>query len=276
MARSFGKSLLCAALAALALVVPSTRASAGEPALRVASDVSYAPLEFYRPHTKQIVGFDYDLAQAIGKHMARRVSFVNHDFATLLPRLKAGDYDLAMSALSDTLARERDVDFVDYLLSGTGMLTKAGNPAHLWDIASLCGHTVDVQKGTAQEAAVRDQQAKCKSAGLGDITVLAYDTDDAAFAALTSGKSVAHLSDYPVIAYLARTTPGYTMIGREFRIVPYGIAVAKHDTRLRDAVHSALLAVVADGTYDTLIAKWNLQQGAIRSAAIDAGPVYAR
>ncbi len=33
--------------------------------LRVGSDISYAPLEFYAGHSKQVQGFDYDLAQAL-------------------------------------------------------------------------------------------------------------------------------------------------------------------------------------------------------------------
>lgn len=252
-------------------------ASAESRVLVVGSDISYVPFEFYRPGTKTVVGFDYDLAQAIGKRMGARVEFRNGDFATLIPQLRAGKADLVMSSLSDTREREKQVDFIDYFLSGSGILTKAGNPAHLWDLASLCGHTVSVERGTSQEAAVRKQRARCKELGLGDITLIDPPTDEAAFAAFRAGRSDAHISDYSVVAYTARTRGGgLAVVGRQFGIVPFGIAVAKSNAALRGQVQRALLAVVHDGTYDGLLKKWGLEQGALRSAPIDAGTTFQR
>ncbi|MBV8581267.1 MAG: ABC transporter substrate-binding protein [Candidatus Eremiobacteraeota bacterium] len=263
---------------ALVAAAPAGAAPTGA-VLRVASDVSYAPLEFYQPGTKHIVGFDYDLAQALGKRMGRRVEFRNHDFTTILPRLKAGDYDLVMSALNDTRERERDADFIDYFLAGTGILAPVRTSAPIWNAGDLCGRIVDVEAGTAQEAALRKQQERCRDAGLGPITILALKTDEDALAQLRAGKSVAHLSDYPVVAYLARTLDGghtYHVAGQQFGIAPYGIAVAKSNHALRDAVRTALLDIIRDGTYDTLLEKWGLRQGAFRTAPLNAGPTFQR
>jgi polar amino acid transport system substrate-binding protein len=259
------------------LILAGTPLSAAAGVLRFASDVSYAPLEFYKPNSKTIVGFDYDLAVALGKRMGQPVEFRNHDFASLIPELRAGKFDLVLSSMGDTRERERDVDFVDYFLSGSGILTKAGNPAHLWDLASLCGHTIDVEKGTSQEAAILRQQAACKAVGLGEITIEAASTDEAALKTFLAGKSQAHISDYPVVSYLARTLSGgreYAVIGRQFGIVPYGIAVAKHNVALRDRVQHALEDLIRDGTYDALLKRWGLEQGALRSAPINAGTKY--
>ena len=275
------KSLYSAlsALAFAAAFVAAPPASAGERVLRIASDVSYAPLEFYKPGTTTIVGFDYDLAQAIGNRLGVRVEFRNHDFGSIISRLKAGDYDLVISAMNDTRDRERDVDFVDYFLAGTGILAARGQSGHIYGVGDLCGRTVDVQSGTAQEVAIRKQQADCKAAGLGDVTILTAKTDDDALKQLIAGKSAAHVSDYPVVAYLGRTLDGgraYRPVGRQFGIVPYGIAVAKTNHALRDRVQAALLDVVRDGTYDAILHKWSLEQGAMRSAPINAGPIYQR
>lgn len=270
------RTLLGFALAALLAAVAPLPAAAGG-VLRVASDVSYAPLEFYKPNTTTIVGFDYDLAEALGKRMGRPVEFRNHDFASLIPALRAGKFDLVLSSMGDTRERERDVDFVDYFLSGSGILTKAGNPAHLWDLASLCGHAVDVEKGTSQEAAIRRQQASCTAVGLGAIAIEAAATDEVALKTFLAGKSQAHISDYPVVSYLARTLAGgreYAVIGRQFGIVPYGIAVAKQNVALRDQVQHALEGLIRDGTYDALLKRWGLEQGALRSAPVNAGTKF--
>jgi polar amino acid transport system substrate-binding protein len=266
-------SVLCAVLALL-LAAPAVAAS---PALRVGSDISYAPLEFYAPGSKRVEGFDYDLAQALGSKLGERVNFENHDFNDLLHSLDAGKFDLVISAMNDTRERTKQADFIDYFLAGSGILVAAGNPHHIFNVASLCGMTVDLQRGTSQDAAVAAESKHCAQIGLRPITVLSFSTDAEALKQFESGKSVAHISDYPVVAHLAQTLgrgKRYVVAGRQFGVVPYGIAVPKSDAALRDRVQSALKALIADGTYDALLKKWGLEQGAMRSAPIDAGTKF--
>jgi polar amino acid transport system substrate-binding protein len=47
--------------------------------------------------------------------------------------------------------------------------------------------------------------------------------------------------------------------------------VDAEDTRLRDALRDALRAVIDDGTYDQILARWNLTDGALKTAAINGG-----
>lgn len=245
--------------------------------LRVGSDISYAPLEFYGAGGKHVEGFDRDLAAAIATQLGEQLVYRNHDFNDLIHALQRGRYNLVMSAMSDTRAREKRVDFVDYFLAGSGMLVKAGNPHHIFSLESLCGMTVDLQRGTSQQLAVVAQSKRCTQIGLRPIRVLAYATDDIALKHFLEGQSVAHISDYPVVAYLARTLGGgkaYEVAGRQFGVVPYGIAVAKNDPQLRNAVQAALKRVIAAGTYDALLRKWGLEQGAMRSAPINAGTLF--
>ena len=261
----------------LALAFGAGIARADQPILRIASDISYPPLEFYPAGTKTPAGFASDLALALGAKLGRRVVFFNHDFGTIFDGLASRQYDAVISAVSDTRAREQKLDFVDYLLVGSGMLTKAGNPAHLSDLSSACGHTVDLQAGTSQDAAFKTQSAACTAVGLRPVTVLAESTDDAALKHFTTGESVAHISDYPTIAYLAQTLGGghaAMVVGRQFDLAPYGIAVAKTNHSLRDALARALAALVTDGTYDRLVHKWHLEQASFRSASINAGSHY--
>lgn len=52
---------------------------------------------------------------------------------------------------------------------------------------------------------------------------------------------------------------------------PLGIAVAKQDTELRDAIRKALDAITDDGTYKKLIDKWEIPAGAVTEAKINSG-----
>lgn len=264
------------AVLALLLAVPAT-AGAAQQTLRVGSDISYAPLEFYAPGSKRVEGFDYDLAQALAAKLGERADFENHDFNDLLGALSAGKYDVVISAMNDTRDRVKHADFVDYFLAGSGILVERGNPHHIFNLASLCGMTVDLQAGTSQDAAVAAQSKRCTEIGLHAITVRSYKTDDDALKQFLGAKSMAHISDYPVVAHLARTLGGgtkYMVAGEQFGVIPYGIAVAKSNTALRDHLQTALKALIADGTYDALLKKWGLEQGAMRSAPINAGTKF--
>ena len=259
---------------ALAFAPLSVQASAS---LRIASDISYAPLEYYSGTPKQVQGFDYDLARAIAAQLGDGLQFQNHDFNDLIKALNGGKYDLVMSAMSDTRERSKQVDFVDYFLAGSGMLVHAGNPHHIFNLASLCGMTVDLERGTSQAAAIQAQSKECQSVGLHPIVMKEYATDDEALKHFLAGESMAHISDYPVVAHLARTLDGgkaYVVAGQQFGVIPYGIAIAKNNVALRDKVQTALKAVIASGTYDRLLQKWGLQQGAMRSAPINAGTKF--
>jgi polar amino acid transport system substrate-binding protein len=197
----------------------------------------------------------------------------------LIPGVQSGRFSVALAGIFDTSKREKKVDLVDYMLAGSGLLVPAGNPKHIFSLAGLCGYTVDLEGGTLQEAEARAQSDVCKTLGLGPIKVLAFPTDSDALKAFQAGKSDAHIDDYPVIAYLATTLGGgtkYAVGGRPFRVVVYGIVVSKSNPALREAVRNALLALIADGTYDKMLAKWGLTLGALHTAPIDAGKLFER
>lgn len=243
--------------------------------LKVASDISYAPLEFYGPgHRMQ--GFDIDLAQALAKRLGEPVAISNHSFDDVLHAVKNGSFDIGVSAISDTRAREKQVDFVDYLLAGSGMLVHAGNPKQVYNLSGLCGLRVDVQRGTSQETALNEQSKRCQELHLAPISLLTFGTDDQAFDAFAQGKSDVHVTDFPVVAYLAKTKDHqYVVAGRQFDLVPYGIAVPKDNPALRARIVTALHDLINDGTYDALLKKWGLEQGALRSAPVDAGTLFS-
>ncbi|MDP9017624.1 MAG: ABC transporter substrate-binding protein [Candidatus Eremiobacteraeota bacterium] len=254
-------------------IVPAAKAAT----LRVGSDISYAPVEFYQGHAHRVAGLDFDLAQELAKHLGDSLSFTNHDFNGIVPALQAGTFDIVMSAMSDTRQREKQIDFVDYFLAGSGILVPKGNPDHIFGLGDLCGRTVDLQKGSSQEALLKAQSAKCEDVKLGPITILSFRTDEDAFKQIVSRKSVAHISDYPVVAYLAQTFEGgkrFDVVGHQFGVVPYGIAIPKNNHVMRDAVQAALLRMIADGSYDRILKKWHLEQGAFRSAPISAGTLF--
>ncbi|MFJ1703700.1 hypothetical protein [Kitasatospora sp. NPDC088346] len=52
---------------------------------------------------------------------------------------------------------------------------------------------------------------------------------------------------------------------------PYGITLNKAGTGLQYALAKALEQLIRNGEYDRLLAKWNVQTGAVTSAVLNGG-----
>ena len=248
---------------AVAALVPSAIKSKGT--LTVAADASYAPNEFIGPDGKTVVGMDADLAKALGTVMGVKVNVVNATFDTIIPGLAAGKYDLGASSFTDTKAREKVVDFVDYFQAGTSFFTKASGGAAVTNLASLCGKTVSVESGTTEETDAKAQSAKCKGS---KVTVLVFPTQSAANLALSSGRAVVSMADSPVAAYQVKQSNGqFKLVGQTYGTAPYGLAVPKN-SGLSKAVLAGVQALMKNGAYAKILAKWGVTSGALAAAQV--------
>jgi polar amino acid transport system substrate-binding protein len=238
--------------------------------LRVATDASYAPASSFGPDGRTIVGFEPDLGAALGRVLGVKVRFVNRDFSGILHAVGGGRVDLAMSAITDTPERERVVDFVTYFSAGTAIVVQRGNPGGVTDLAGLCGRTVAVEKGTVQVDLLARSQRQCRGAR---IRVRTYDTNADALVQLRTGRATAVLNDYPpavLLATDARTRPDYQLASTaQYEPGLYGIAVARSQPRLRDAIRVALNRVMRSGEYRRVLRRWGVGAGAVPQAAIN-------
>ena len=238
--------------------------------LTVGSDGAYAPIEF-EDEGGELVGLDVDIAAALAEVLGVESEFSIAGFDSLLPSLDAERYDVVMSAMSINAERQQVVDFVPYFNAGIGIVVVAGNPKNVASFDDLCGTTVAVQKGTIQvdflkgtTEAPGGKDQECKDAGNSGITVLEFDSDPEAVAALIAGQADAEMADFPVAAYSAAQNEGeIELVETQIDPGPYGIAVRKTSTALRDALQAAFDQIVEDGTYNEILEKWDLSAGAL-------------
>ena len=256
-----------AADAAVAATVPAAIKSKGT--LTVAADASYAPNEFIGPDGKTVVGMDADLSKALAAVMGLKANVVNATFATIIPGLAAGKYDLGASSFTDTKVREKTVDFVDYFQAGTSFFTKSSGGTSVSGLADLCGKSVSVESGTTEESDAKAQSAKCKTAGKPVVNVLVFPTQSAANLALSSGRAQISMADSPVAAYQVKQSGGtFKLVGQTYGTAPYGLAVPK-TSGLTKPLLAALEVLMKDGTYSSILAHWGVQSGAITKPAIN-------
>ena len=241
--------------------------------IRVGGSDPYPPAAFYAPDGRTVIGFEPDLADAMGRVLGVRFEFVNVSFSDLLPQLRRHKIDIVMASMTDTGEREKQADFVNYFQAGTAILVQRGNPQGISDLNDLCGRVVAVAEDTVQVDLLRRTQKGCDARERIDIRLYADNAN--ALVQLRTGRATAVLSDYPPAVHLStdqRTSGHYQLAAStQYEPSPYGIAVAKDQTRLRDVVRDALEHVMRSGDYAQVLQRWGVPSGALESATINAG-----
>lgn len=233
------------------LLVPGT--------LTVGSDTTYPPQEYIDTTTNKPAGFDIDLITAIAQRMGLQTHVVTASFDTIIDSLSAKRFDVVISAVSVTPARQQKADFIPYFNAGESLLVQNGNPDHITKLTDLCGQKVGVQNGTIEQSDLQTASTACTKAGKQAIqmTVLTNQTD--VINLLATNRVVATYQDSPVTDYYIKLNPGkFTVGGSVINAGPEGIVVRKGDTSMFNAVNTAFQQLRANGTYQNLINKWNL------------------
>jgi polar amino acid transport system substrate-binding protein len=244
--------------------------------LNAGSEIPYAPMEFYDDNN-QAIGFEVDLFNAVGAKLGTTVKFEKQAFDTLIASLQAGNHDLAVSSMSDTVDRQKALDFVDYFQGGASLIVAKGNPNKVTGLDGLCGQTVTTESASWEVDVLAAASKNCVAAGKPALKTLALPSDVQAQNAVRAGNAVAYLSDSQAAAYTAKVAGS----GKYFDLIVdpkspngyesglIGVGVLKSNTGLTAAIQAAIQSLIDDGTYKSLLAKWNLTSFAVEAATIN-------
>ncbi|MET3920033.1 ABC transporter substrate-binding protein [Arthrobacter sp. UYEF20] len=248
----------------LAASLPEKIKSAG--VLNVGMANNYPPNEF-KDENGAPAGWAVDLTKALGDVLGLKVNFDIGTFDNILPAVKAGKDDLGVSSFTDTLEREKQVDFVNYYSAGIQWAAPKGKTV---DPANACGLKVAVQATTYQDTHEVPAKSKaCTDAGKAAITIFKYDAQDQATNALVVGQVDAMSADSPVTLYaISKTKDKLQTAGDAFEVAPYGMPVAK-DSAFTPVLQKALQTLIDDGSYSKILAKWGVESGGVKTAALN-------
>lgn len=231
--------------------------------INVASNVEYPPFESFDTDGTTIVGIDREIADELEKQLGVTFEFNNIAFDAIIPGLVSARYDMAMSAMSDTVERQKQVDFVDYFSAGGGIMTAAANAENLKALDDLCGRSVGIVKGTTEDADAAEQSEKCKAAGKEPLKVTIYAGQNQAVLAVQSGRVDAFLVDSTSGSVIAAESKGQLVQGPRYQDLAFGIVFPKDSRQLTEAVQQALGAIKTDGSYAKILAKYEMADHAM-------------
>lgn len=211
------------------------------------------------------IGFDVDLAEALGDCLGFKLTYKPVAFAAMLPTLQSGQADLVISDIYATKERAKAADFITYSKVFDGVLVAKGNPKHITGInTSMCGDTAAENTGFVEVPLVQNLAPACKAEGKPEPGLQLYDNNADCIQAILAGRADTYINDVNTVDQAVKAYPD--KLSKAIAVtLPYsiGIAVAKTKPELRDAIMAALIEVQKAGIETDLLKKWSLDAGAL-------------
>lgn len=235
--------------------------SAGKTAggtLTVCSDMGSPPLSFLDSANKP-TGAEVELGDAMAAKMGKKFVWANTSFNGIIPALQTKRCDLIMSQLYIKPAREKIVDFVPYMYSGSTLLVKESGGPKISSSADLCGKKAAAETGTTVVDYLQQASKQCQKSGKAAIDIRQFQDDPSALQQLKVGLVAAYGTTVETSAYTIKKSPGqFKMAGKPFNKIKVGAATRKDDRALHDEIAKALAAIHSDGQYAAIMKKWGL------------------
>lgn len=261
-------SLTVAQLTALGLplpnperVVAAPEAASPEPLrLVVLTEGDYPPFNFQK--NGELSGFDVELAGALCERLAAECRFERRPWNDLVPALKRGEGHAVMASMlipvagRESPAADREVIFTDSYYSTPGRFAaRRGDAPPAATASGLAGRRIGVQAGSVHQAYAL---ARFATADL-----VPFKRIEEAEDALARGKVDLVFADRnALLRWIADTGSACCgLVGPDYADPAYfgegaGIVLRAEDTKLRDSMNAALAALVADGTYARISARY--------------------
>ena len=207
----------------------------------------------------QTVGYSIDLCQRVIENIRKtlkrpdlRISYTPLKGSQRIPMLKAGDIDMECGGNTNTISRQKEVDFSHtFFTTGARLLTK--KTLKIERNADLWKKRVAVSKGTTAETLVN----RLKSDQ--DLEVITVGTDSEGVDLVEKGKADAFAQDDILLYGLigdAKLKGQLAVTGPFMSVEPYAFMLPKGDTALRDIVDRTMLSLMTSGELLAIYKRW--------------------
>ncbi|WP_122665736.1 ABC transporter substrate-binding protein [Pseudomonas viridiflava] len=244
-------------LGAMALTVLAQPVFADEKPLKIGIEAAYPPFASKAPDGS-IVGFDYDIGNALCAEMKVKCTWVEQEFDGLIPALKVRKIDAILSSMSITDDRKKSVDFTDRYYSTQARLVMKEGTTVSDSLDELKGKKIGVQRGT-----IHDTFAKKVFEPKG-AEIKSYSSQNEIYLDIKAGRLDGTVADATLLqdGFLKTDSgKGYAFAGPAFTDPAYfgdgiGIAVRKGDKANVERINAAIAAIRANGEYKKIQDKY--------------------
>lgn len=218
----------------------------------------FAPMN-YTDAAGELTGFETEFAKAVAAKLGVNVKFQEIDWLAKETELNAKNIDCIWNGMTIDEDRKATMDIsVAYMQNKQVLVTKSANAGKYTDAASLKGAVVVAEQGSAGETVVSE------GAIFAEANYTAVDTQAKALMEVAAGTADAAVIDYVMSIGSIGEGTDYANIAvvpnMEFAPEEYGIAFRKNSPVTLEKVNGAIAALAADGTLNTIAAKYKLAE----------------
>jgi polar amino acid transport system substrate-binding protein len=243
-------------LSALVVAILALTCGARAAQLRIASEGARPPFN-YLDAANQLAGFEIDLMREICKRIGADCVFVTQDWESLIPGLAGKQYDLIVAAMAITDERREKIAFSEpYARTPSALIVERDRALASADPAALKDLRIGVEADGPQQAFFEDKFPGIELRRYATLEEAMLDLAESRIDALAEDKLVAH--DFLTSRKEGRCCRIAADLPQDAAYFGAGLGVGlrKEDTALKSAIDSALAALIADGTYQTIRAKY--------------------
>ncbi|WP_428486281.1 ABC transporter substrate-binding protein [Rhodopila sp.] len=244
------------------------QATAASKTLTVAVALGSPPDDF-RNQNGETTGWEIDILHGVAQSLGLQLELRPATFDTLIPGLQAKRFDAAVGQMGITTVREKVVDMVGTLLANEQFAALASSDIKVNSLEDICGVTVGTTRGSREYEFAQSYNPKCEAAGKKPINVLAFNDGNGAAEALISRRVELFWLGSTAVSYFVNQSHGRTKVVGSYTDTSYlGVALPK-ESDLAKPLQAAIQHLIDDGTYQTIVRKWGLEKGAIKTAPLN-------
>ena len=229
------------------------------------------------PHAGQVngqnVGLDVDLRNAVAKVLGVTWDVQNGTFATIIPGVQNGKYQVGQDNFGATKAREQVVDFATYLNDGQAFLgASTVSASSISTITDACGYTIATSPGSTFQTLLTSNASTCAADGKKPWTVQYFSDSAPIFLGLENGKVDLYFGPTLSLKYDAAHIAGTKFLG-QISSTPVGFVTAKNSP-IAKALSDAVNELIANGDYAKIFAKWGVGGDLISKSVLNPATTF--
>lgn len=220
--------------------------SASADPVKVAINPDAKPFKYY-DENGEFSGIDAEVIRGIAEVKGLELSFVEMDFEKIIDAVANCEVDAAISALTQTEERSKQVKFSrPYVMSLQSAFVRTKND-HLTGISDPAIKVIGAKASTTAEF-----NSKI-TAGLYGYELKLYPNYAELFAALESDEIDVAVADELLSKEFVDSYADMMTIGQPLTTEPYAIAVCPANTDLLDLINEGLSELQREGTIDKIV-----------------------
>ncbi|WKA51846.1 transporter substrate-binding domain-containing protein [Planococcus liqunii] len=216
----------------------------------VGTEGLYYPITYHDETTKELTGYDVEVARALGEKLGLEVEFKEMEFDGLLPALRNGQIDIAANDFAITDERKEKFDFTVPVKHSYGSaIVRESDNSGIESVEDLKGKKVGGSATSNYSKFAQEQGAE----------VIVYTGSDTVLPEIVNGRVDATLNDYLVLMRSLEQydKPGLKLAeGVKFSFSSSAIVMPKDSPELKEKLDAALEELLADGTLKEISTKF--------------------